>query len=75
MGAKDELIGKAKKIAKNDTKYYIAEAFWNGYHYFSEEGHFTENGIVRFEDTPMEFVDTYEEIDEDVLRECIENIL
>lgn len=61
-----ELVGK---------EYYIEEATWNGDGWNDEGGYFTEEGVVRFAGTFMEVLDTYEEIDEDILEDCIINIV
>lgn len=60
------------KLGENETSYEIEEATWNGYGWNSEKGYFTINGIVRFADTPMEIFESYDDIDTDILADCIE---
>lgn len=68
---KEELVAKAKKFAKNGIDYCNEQATWNGEGWNDEYGYFKEDGVVRFADTHMEIFETYEEIDDDILADCI----
>lgn len=69
------------KISKEEIKnlngkdYEIEQAGWNGNGWNSESGYFTDNGVVRFAGTNMEIFETYDEIDDDILQDCIDNIV
>lgn len=69
------------KISKEEIKnlngkdYEIEQAVWNGNGWNSESGYFTDNGVVRFAETNMEIFETYDEIDDDILQDCIDNIV
>ena len=68
---KEELVAKAKEFAKDGIDYCDAQANWNGDEWDMEYGYFKEDGVVRFAGTPMEIFETYEEIDDDILADCI----
>lgn len=68
---KDELIEKAKQLAENKATYTIPTAYWVGKGWIEEKGYFTEDGVYRFAYTQNELFETYDEIDEQVLEECI----
>lgn len=68
---KDELIEKAKELGAVSATYTNDSAYWQGDGWADESGYFTEDGVCRFADTPMEIFETYDEIDEQVLEECV----
>lgn len=69
---KENLIKKAIELGKNETSYEIEESTWNGHGWDSESGYFTNDGVVRFSNTPMELFETYDEIDTSTLAMCID---
>ena len=68
---KEELVAKAKEFAEDGIDYCIEETAWNGDGWDDEYGYFKEDGVVRFAGTHMEIFETYEEIDDDILADCI----
>lgn len=68
---KDELIEKAKELGVVNATYTDDCAYWQGDGWAEESGYFTEDGVCRFADTPMEIFETYDEIDEQILENCI----
>jgi len=75
MAKNKELIEKGKQLGKVGAEYLIEQAAWNGYDWESEGGYFTEKGVCRFANTFMEILDTWDEIDDDILEECIDNVI
>ncbi len=75
MAKNKELIEKGKELGKNCTDYYIEQATWSGYDWNSESGYFTEKGVCRFANTFMEITETWDEIDDDILEDCIDNVI
>jgi len=74
MAKNKELIERAKKLV--GKKYYIPTAGWQGDHWSEEGGEFVEDGVIRFQGEPMmEIKETWEEIDDDILEECIDNVI
>lgn len=66
-------IKKAVEAAGGRLEYCIEDAVWDGYHYLSEYGSFTKDGVLRFEgDSIMEIFETYDEIDLDILKDCFD---
>ena len=66
-------IKKAVEAAGGRLEYCIEDAVWDGYHYSSEYGSFTKDGVLRFEgDSIMEIFETYDEIDLDILKYCFD---
>lgn len=59
----------------NGKEYEIEQSTWNGDGWDYESGYFTEKGVVRFAGSPMEITETYDEIDDDILQDCIDNIV
>lgn len=68
-------ISKKEIKNLNGKEYDIEQTVWNGSYWERENGYFTDKGIVRFVGTPMELFESYEEIDNDILEACVENIV
>jgi hypothetical protein len=69
-------ISKEEIKNLNGKKYEFEHAaYWNGDGWASVCGYFTEKGVVRFAGTPMETIETYDEIDDYILQVCIDNIV
>lgn len=72
---KAELVKEIKKAVEDAggrLEYCIEDAVWDGYHYHSEYGSFTKDGVLRFEGDIMEIFETYDEIDLDTLKDCFD---
>ena len=72
MAKNKELIERAKKLVGKE--YYIEQAGWQGDHWSDEGGEFVEDGVIRFQGTPMEIKETWDEIDDDILQDCIDDV-